>query len=484
MTTPLSDENRLILTASILADLSEHWTPHPTQKKVLKALFKDDVRHIYCECGRKWGKSETISYIIVRWMLLNPGSACYYVAPLAKQAKEIIWVNRRIINMIPKKYIKNINNTEMRVTLTNGSFFKADGSENYESYRGITPDLVCLDEIKDFHAGFFEAMVPNLAVKNAPMIIIGTPPEVEGLATDLRDEYKKSKNKQYFNFPSVCNPYISKEWLDAEKASLFEKGEEDVWYREYEAKFVRGGKNSVFPMLKDEHFITEYNFVQSTKKDKSKLRWVVSADPGSTTCFAVLFICLNTHTKEAWVVDEIYETNPERTTTDQIWSRIKLIKSKWTGPMKQWTQIYDEAASWFYNELVGIQAARGWNKTTKAANRAKSSSQEPPGLSLIKDMLLKNKLYILEGCQYLRWEMFNYVKVVTRAGERRLPKKDDHAIDCLRYGLLGSHYTLTEKVEIETEKPDFPKRETPEDYLNSLNPYRRLWQKYGYRKKG
>jgi hypothetical protein len=57
-------------------------------------------------------------------------------------------------------------------------------------------------------------------------------------------------------------------------------------------------------------------------------------------------------------------------------------------------------------------------------------------LSLIKDLLIHDKMFISENCKKMIWEMTNYRK----DENGKIPKKDDHLIDALRYGLNAAHY--------------------------------------------
>src|SRR5690606_29797458 len=174
----------------------------------------------------------------------------YYIAPFMKQAREIIWASRRLQAFGPKEYLAGEpNNTEMRVNFLNGSFIKVDGSENYEAYRGITPDIIIYDEFKDFRPEFHVAMEPNLASKQAPLVIAGTPPEVEGQYTVIADQIKDDPDGAWFNWPTWANPHIAKEWLRKKRTQLYARGEGTIWEREYAAKRVYGGPNSIFPMF-------------------------------------------------------------------------------------------------------------------------------------------------------------------------------------------------------------------------------------------
>lgn len=448
-----------LLTAQIMEDLHKNWTPHSGQIRAGKALFKDDIRNIFIQCGRKFGKSEFCIYSLWRWALLNPGAACYYLAPQQKQAKEIIWASLRLQGFGDKKYIKKIDNTELRIRFTNGSFIKVDGSDNYESYRGITPDFVVYDEFKDFHPKFHEGMAPNLAVRKAPLVIIGTPPDTECQYTILADEFKERDDCFWIRMDSYTNPHIDRNWLDTEKKKLIDRGEEDVWQREYEAKFIRGGASAIFPMLdNDRHLFPHRELIREISRDLRKMDWFCITDPGTTTCFAALFGCINPYNKQIYLLDVIYETDQQQTSVRSIYPRLdsKMAEFYPTGDVEEdWYKGYDEAAAWFSTEVMQ-QYGVYFLPTQKHLNKKEN------GLSLIKDILLHNLVKISDRCEKLMWEMFNYVK----DDKGNIPKKNDHLIDCFRYLLAADNYSMIEVMERKKQDNDQMRRaySLKEDY--------------------
>lgn len=447
--------SRIIATASLLKDIYAEWKPHPKQAQILKAVFYDKVKDVKVWAGRKGGKTELIMDVLRRFALTHPNSSNYYIAPEQKQAREILWATNRLQKFIPKKYIKSINNGHMRITLKNGSFIKLDGADNHESYRGVEPHCLVYDEFKDHHPMFHIAMDPNRAVYNAPLVIIGTPPEIEGQDTAITEQYKNDPNKRFFHFTSFENPYISRDWLHAKKDELYSKGEEDVWEREYMAKFVRGGKNAIFPMLDESvHFSTHLCIENEIKRDKHKLEWYVTADPGTTSCFAVLFAALNPYTKKWYIVDEIYELDQKETSTAKILARVDEIRAiyNYSG---DWRYTYDEAAAWFARESSALNGP-GWGKCNKDAMKRDPSTKEPWGVSVIKDILNQKKIAISDRCPNLKNEMLNYVRTFTRNGDVKVLKRNDHLIDCFRYTIHRAAYRLPTLSEPPGEKKWLP----------------------------
>ena len=246
------------------------WTPHSGQSKVLKAVFVDRIKSVFVQCGRKWGKTDVIEYILWRWAYTNPGSSCYYISPFNKQSKELIWANRRIQNFGPREWIKGINNSELRITLTNDSFIKLDGSDNFDAYRGVEPHLLVMEEYKDHRPEFMEAMRPNLSVYDAPCVFIGTPPEtIDNHFLKDAEEHKEDPTKFFCTGSSWDNPYIPRDWLEKEKERLYKRGDGDQWEREYEGRFVRGGANKIFPMLKESFVKPHQDILDEIARDNS-----------------------------------------------------------------------------------------------------------------------------------------------------------------------------------------------------------------------
>lgn len=441
--------------ARIINGLHANWEPHPGQIPVGKALFVDGCKDIFIQAGRNWGKSEFVAYALWRHALFNPGSENYYFGPYMKQAREILWASGRIQRFGPRDWLaSDPNNTEMRIILTNGSFIKLDGSDNVEAYRGIKPKgLSIFDEFKDFRPEFYEAYDPNRAAFSAPLIIVGTPPDRSCQFTELAAEFARNPYKKFFHAPTRQNPHISREWLEAKRLELVARGEEDVWQREYEALFIPGGASKIFPMIKPSIIQPHDEVVRTVSRDRKKLQWYWCADPAAATVFAVLFVAINPYTKHVYILDELYETEQGRMTVKSIGREILSKRdSLWD---REWRQVYDEAETWFMNEMLD-------NFDEHLEPSQKAANDKEHGLSLIKDIMLAEKITISDRCKKLYWELDNYYK--DKNG--KIPKTNDHLIDTLRYILGTSFYALKDvhepnEKEIENKRAyrisdDFP----------------------------
>ncbi len=458
-----------IETVRILEDLYKDWIPNAGQIKAGRALFNEGQVTQFIRWGRKGGKTDYIIKAIMRYALLHPNSGCYYFCPQANQAREILWETGRLQRSIPRKYIKNIKSNDMRIILHNGSFIKLDGSDNYEKHRGTEGHFLVYDEFKDFDKRFHEAIDPNRGVYNAPLIILGTPPV--SINEDRNYEQYMAMQKQCMNddesFFLQLSSYVNahnvpkintdmpmadrikqgEAYLAKKKQELINRGEEYRWKIEYLAENVAMGKNAVFPMLTKENIVPFDSTHETLLRDEKKLDWYCIADPGTSTCFAVLFICINPYSKEIWVLDELYIKDREETTTRKMLPKIHAKMRELapnTDPEEGWFKVYDEAGAWFANEAmdqVDKSMELVFNETDKFHN------PKEDGIALTKDCLIYNTMYMTDRCTNFYWELEQCVCI-----DGKYIKAHDHLIDTYRYFLAECDYDMVEALEA---KEDF-----------------------------
>ena len=442
MTNTLTKEVQLY--NQIMQDLHENWTPHAGQLGVGKKLINEGVNTVFLQCGRKFGKTEFAIYLLWRHSLLNPGSACYYVTPEMAHGRKLVWTDPRLSNFGDHKYVKAVNSNEMIIKFKNGSFIQVIGSENFAAANGLRPAFLVYDEFCEFNPRFHEVMQPNRIVYKCPLIIIGTPPMQDSRNREqyitYAEECKTRVDSTWLQQSSYANPHIPASELDAEKLKLFARGEEYLWYSQYEAKITAGGKHIIFPMLeKDAHVVPHHALMQEIERDLHKLEWFCVSDPGTTTVMAFLFCAINPYTKRIYILDEIYERSQQKTSVQSVMPAV-LSKIKDLHPRgsfeDDWMKTYDEAAAWFANE-VSQQYGYVFMPTHKLHNK------KEVGISLIKDILVHKAATISDRCEKLYWEMENYI-----ADDRgNFPKLHDHLIDCFRYFLASANYSMVEVME-------------------------------------
>ena len=421
----------------ILQSLHSKWSPHPGQEKIIQAVFRDHIKFIFIRCGRKFGKSETGFYILWRWAQTFPNSSCYYIAYEKDQAYEIAWKSEggRIQNFGPESWIYPPLKTEMRINFRNGSFIKVDGSDNWKQYEGQTPSIIVADEVRLFKREWWETTEPNLAPKNAPILFMGTPPpDDDGLYNELEDEAIRLQAKgrgAHFHMPSWVNTKIPNfvAWLKDRKQRMIERGEHDEWLRQYEAKQVTATNSLIFPnFLEKAKFVPRKAILERIKGIRT-LEWCLLADPALASVFGVLLLAYHRYENRIYVIDELYEKGPVNCTVSAIWPKIEQMlfyyAQESTLVLSSLSALYDSAAAWFAAEVL---AAGGLNFTPTK----KIPQKDVNGIPQINELINGGHVVVADECVNFTTEMSKY----KRDDKGRIPKYNDHLIDCFRYGVI------------------------------------------------
>lgn len=127
--------------------------------------------------SRQSGKSVTLRAICLKEMLERPGIEILYLAPTIKQVKAIGFRPMFLSNnpIFPSHLIKEINKTELSVELVNGSRIVFAGTEALDKLRGLTGDLLVLDEYSIMDAEVLTALEPIVSARNGRIVIAATP---------------------------------------------------------------------------------------------------------------------------------------------------------------------------------------------------------------------------------------------------------------------------------------------------------------------
>lgn len=167
-----------------------------------------------------------------------PNSSYWHIAPTYKQAKLISW--EKFKRIIPAEAMgKKPNDTDLIITLKNGSRLFLMGSDEPDSLRGPEPDGMTLEEAA-YHKPDVWAKVlrPSLLPKRGHALFITTPAGYNWFK-DLEDEARRriiQGDKEWFVSHSTVydNPYISREEIEAARKDC---ESEAVWRQEYLAEY-------------------------------------------------------------------------------------------------------------------------------------------------------------------------------------------------------------------------------------------------------
>ena len=273
---------------------------HPKQMEV----YKSKARFRVVVAGRRWGKSQLSKVLMVTKAAAKPKQKIWYVAPTYRMAKQILWTD--LLDAIPKKWIKKINETTLSIRLVNDSRIELKGADKPDSLRGVGIHFLVLDEFQDMsEATWTQVLRPTLADTGGHAIFIGTPKAYNQLYAVYKhgQDPRKVKAGQWesWQFPTITSPFIPLSEIAAARADMDEKS----FKQEFEASFETMSGRVYYPFDRNEH-VGNYPF-------NPKLPIWIGMDFNIDPMSAVIF--QPQPSGELWAVDEIVQfgSNTEET---------------------------------------------------------------------------------------------------------------------------------------------------------------------------
>lgn len=213
-----------------------------------KEFIKDKTKQKVLFCTRRSAKSFTAGLYLVVEALRNPGCNCLFIGLTRASAKAIIW--KDILSIIDQKYSlgASFNQTELTMTLPNGSVISVTGVDvdEAEMYKllGRKYRLVCIDEasmytidVRNLVYGVLSpAMVdPNENNESGTICLMGTASNFpRGLFYDVT--VGKENGWKLFSWTAYDNPYVAAKWEEAlekirvERPLYMETPQYKQWY--------------------------------------------------------------------------------------------------------------------------------------------------------------------------------------------------------------------------------------------------------------
>lgn len=191
---------------------------HPGQMEV----FKTKSRFKVVAAGRRWGKSRLSAVTMIKYARIKK-RLIWYVAPSYRMAKDIMWPV--LLEEIPRKWIKKINETAMSILLINGTRIVLKGADNKDSLRGVGIHYLVMDEIQDIDPeAWYKVLRPTLASTGGHALMIGTSKGFNLLyelyMLGQKEENQKAGRWYSWQFETITSPFIPPEEIEAAKADM------------------------------------------------------------------------------------------------------------------------------------------------------------------------------------------------------------------------------------------------------------------------
>jgi hypothetical protein len=144
-------------------------------------------------------------------------------------AKTILWEELKA-RLLSVRWVANINESELTITLRNKSKIMLRSADNPDSSRGLSLDAAILDEAQDIDPRMLTEIIrPALADRRGSMLIIGTP---KGIGNHLYDIYR-DPNFTSWQFTTAQGGRVD----ESELALAREMLDERTYKQEFEASF-------------------------------------------------------------------------------------------------------------------------------------------------------------------------------------------------------------------------------------------------------
>jgi len=258
----------------------------PIQKEIINhpARFKCLI------AGRRFSKTFIAMNSLVKYARF-PGKKCMYVAPTYSMAKQIVWEDLKTM-LRDRNWAKKINESELTITLVNGSRIFLRSADRFDNIRGMGLDYVVIDEAADIQEEAWKAVIrPTLSDRQGDALIIGTPKGRNWLY-DVYNDAKHLDDWESWQKKTIDGGQVSAEELEQAKRDLDER----TYKQEYEATFVE--YSGLIYYAFGEHNIKDMEFGGENIQIPLHIGIDFNVDPG---CAVIGF----QHSKGIHIYDEI-----------------------------------------------------------------------------------------------------------------------------------------------------------------------------------
>jgi len=292
---------------SLLRDSFPQQTLFIKDKSKLKALLGT----------RRMAKSYTAGLYLLQTALSRPGTASVYIGLTRDQTKRIVWDD--VFKAILKKYgiPHKINETELTITLDNGSIIYVLGVDDSESEKdkllGKKYALAIIDEAAsytiDLNSLIYKVLKPAMSDLGGTICLIGTPDDRKsGLFYELTRDIPVSPPQvvdrqgwKVYTWSTPDNPYMREQWEETirELKSADPHVEEQPWFQQhYLGRWVVDSSNQIY------RYNDDRNGWNGTLPDYGWTRWnyVLGIDLGFADATALVLLAYHPNDPYTYII--------------------------------------------------------------------------------------------------------------------------------------------------------------------------------------
>jgi hypothetical protein len=374
-------------------------------------ISDDQSRFRVIGAGRRFGKTFLAINELAKFSRF-PNQKCLYMATSYRQAKTVIW-NDLLDMLYSRNWIHKVNQSELMVTLVNGSTITLRSSENKDSLRGGKYNFIALDEFADMDPEtWFTVLRPTLSDTLGHAMFIGSP-KGRNHFWDLWAQAGATEDWSSYQFTTAQGGNVDPEEIEAARRDLDAR----QFAQEYEAQFVTY-ESVIF------YGFTEHNVQSINILNAERYPLEVGMDFNRNPMSAVIGI---KHNDQLHIFDEIEIYGSD------TYEMVKEIKNRYPGRA---INVYPDATgrAGSTNSVLSnhvILKNNGFKLFTDKTNPSVADSINAVN-ALLRNSSGVIRLTIEPKCVRLRECLIKH----TYKPNTRVPDKDsgfDHLTDSLRY---------------------------------------------------
>jgi hypothetical protein len=200
-------------------------------KPAQQEISDSTARFRVVAAGRRFGKSYLAINEIAKYARF-PNQRVLAVAPTYKQIKNVLWDDLKSM-LIARNWAKKINESELQITLVNGSKITLRSADNYDALRGGKYNFLVMDECADINKEtWFNVLRPTLSDMQGNALFIGSP-KGRNWFYDLWVQGGATDDWASFQFTTLQGGNVPPEEVEAAKRDLGAR----EFRQEYEGQF-------------------------------------------------------------------------------------------------------------------------------------------------------------------------------------------------------------------------------------------------------
>jgi hypothetical protein len=197
-----------------------------------KTIAEDPHRFRVAICGRRFGKTWLAMRELARFAR-HPSRRCWFIAPTRSQGKGIVWdaLKARLMDL---NWVEKVNESELTLTLRNGSEISIKSADAYDRMRGFSVDFAVFDEFADMDPDVWTVVRPTLSDRGGHAMFIGTPKGTGNWSKEIYDmALGHPESWRSWQYTTLDGGRVPESEVEAARSEMDER----TFRQEYEATF-------------------------------------------------------------------------------------------------------------------------------------------------------------------------------------------------------------------------------------------------------